>query len=91
MSHRKKTSGPDLSWRQAGQCVLAQAGDYNRTSFLSIRDELFGGNGKHEFQKITIEKWKCTVIAVLKGRSCDVSNCGCDFACHSPLATSHYI
>jgi hypothetical protein len=38
MSHRKKTSRPDLSSRQAGQCVLAQGGDYTRTSFLSIRD-----------------------------------------------------
>jgi hypothetical protein len=37
MSHRKKTSRPDLSSRQAGQCVLAQGGDYNRTSFFSIR------------------------------------------------------
>jgi hypothetical protein len=37
MSHRKKTSRPDLSSRQAGQCVLAQGGDYDRTSFLSIR------------------------------------------------------
>jgi hypothetical protein len=36
MPHRKKTSRPDLSWRQAGQCVLAQGRDYNRTSFLSI-------------------------------------------------------
>jgi hypothetical protein len=37
ISYRKKTSRPDLSSRQAGQCVLAQGGDYNRTSFLSIR------------------------------------------------------
>jgi hypothetical protein len=37
MSHRKKTSRPDLSSRQTGQCVLAQGGDYSRTSFLSIR------------------------------------------------------
>ena len=36
ISHRKKTSRPDLSSKQAGQCVLAQGGDYNRTSFLSI-------------------------------------------------------
>jgi hypothetical protein len=35
MSHCKKTTLPDLSSRQAGQCVLAQGGDYNRTSFLS--------------------------------------------------------
>jgi hypothetical protein len=38
MSHRKKTSRPDLSSRQAGQCVLAQGGDYIRTSFLSIQN-----------------------------------------------------
>jgi hypothetical protein len=46
MSHRKKTSRPDLSWRQAGQCVLAQDGDCNRTSSLSIRaakKEIEGG------------------------------------------------
>jgi hypothetical protein len=40
MSHRKKTSRPDLSSRQAGQCVLAQGGDYNRTSFLSMTVEV---------------------------------------------------
>jgi len=40
MSHRKKTSRPDLSSRQAGQCVPAQGGDYIRTSFLSIRRAL---------------------------------------------------
>jgi hypothetical protein len=37
MSHRKKASRPHLSSREAGQCVLAQGGDYNRTSFLPIR------------------------------------------------------
>jgi hypothetical protein len=37
MSHRKKTSRPDLSSRQAGQCVVAWGDDYNRTSFLSTR------------------------------------------------------
>jgi hypothetical protein len=37
MSHRKKASRPHLSSREAGQCVLAQGGDYDRTSFSSIR------------------------------------------------------
>jgi hypothetical protein len=48
MSHRKKTARPDLSSRQAGQCVLAQGGDYNRTSFLSIRgvNYLYDGDGR---------------------------------------------
>jgi hypothetical protein len=48
MSHRKKTARPDLSWRQAGQCVLAQGGDYNRTSSLSIRrrEFNFGSTGR---------------------------------------------
>ena len=52
MSHRKKTSRPDLSSRQAGQCVLAQGSDYNRTSFLSIRD------GHDPKEDIVFREWR---------------------------------
>jgi hypothetical protein len=52
MSHRKKTARPDLSSRQAGQCVLAQGGDYNRTSFLSIRGPISSLNRRQRHQDV---------------------------------------
>src|ERR1700732_11050 len=40
----QRPPGPDLSSRQAGQCVLAQGGDYNRTSFCPYDNDPIRGN-----------------------------------------------
>ena len=75
---------PTHGWRlnrPTDWCVLAQR--QMRPGLSIFAEQSFPAQGADD-----IEKWKCTVIAVLKGRSGGVSNCGCDFACHSPLATA---
>ena len=72
---------PTHGWRlnrPTDWCVLAQR--QMRPGLSIFAEQSFPAQGADD-----IEKWKCTVIAVLKGRSGGVSNCGCDFACHSPL------